>query len=393
MSPAFVEPRHVGAPNIVDREGFLRRVEGMLDSGRLTNHGPLVSDFERRIADLAGVGHCIAVCNGTIGLEIAIRALGLTGEVIVPSWTFVATAHALQWQEITPVFADVSPLTHTLDPRSVESMITPRTTGIVGVHLFARACDHDALADIAERHGLELMYDAAHALGVTHRGRPVGGLGRAEVVSFHATKFINTLEGGAILTDDAELAERIRLMTNFGFAGRDRVVHLGTNGKLNEVCAAMGLAQLDSLGRILAANEARYQAYAAGLHSIPGVALRHYDPAERTNWQYIVVEVDAEAAGLTRDELLAELEADNVLARRYFHPGAHRMEPYRSLQPHAGLLLPETERLADSTLVLPTGTAMSIADVETVCGLVAAAVERAGSRGARNRAPLVGTRP
>lgn len=385
-TPLFAEPRHVGGPNIVDIPAVLRRIEGVLRSGWLSNRGPEVQAFEARVAELAGVEHCIAVTNGTIGLEIAIRALGMSGEVIVPSWTFVATAHALQWQQITPVFADVDPTTHTLDPVAVERMITPRTTGIIGTHLFGRPCDDDALRDVADRHGLALMYDAAHAFGVARGGRPVGSLGDVEVFSFHATKFLNTFEGGAVVTDDTDLAHRIRLMTNFGFEGKDNVTYVGTNGKMNEVCAAMGMVQLDAIEQTVAANYERYLAYERGLAGIPGIHLLPYDPDDRSNYQYIIVEVDPAAAGIDRDSLVSFLEAENVLARRYFHPGAHRMEPYRSLQPHAGLLLPETERLAAATMALPTGLTMSLDDIDLVCSIVGVAVSSG-----RVRCPARGT--
>lgn len=369
-SPAFSEPLHVGGPNIVDIPGVLRRIEEVLGRGWLTNGGPLVREFEDRVAEIAGVGHCVAVCNATVGLEIAIRAMGMEGEVIVPSWTFVATAHALQWQEITPVFADVDPTTHTLDPVAVERMLTPRTSGVIGTHLFGRACDAQGLRALTDRHDLALLFDAAHAFGVRTARGPVGGLGDAEVFSFHATKFLNTFEGGAVVTDDADLAHRVRLMTNFGFEGRDNVTYLGTNGKLNEVSAAMGLVQLDHIDETIARNHERYLAYEQGLWGIPGIRLLPYAPEECSNYQYIVVEIESEVACTTRDDLVATLEAENVLARRYFHPGAHRMEPYRSRQPHAGLLLPETERLAASTLVLPTGLQTSVEDIRLICSVI-----------------------
>ena len=171
----------------------------MLDNRWLTNNGPFVREFEGQVARLAGVKHCIATCNGTVALEIAIRAAGLSGEVIVPSFTFIATAHALQWQEITPVFADIDPQTHHLDPRCVEKMITPRTTGIVAVHLWGAPCDIESLSAIASKHGLKLLFDAAHAFGSSYKGRAIGSFGQGEVFSFHATKFINTLEGGRSL--------------------------------------------------------------------------------------------------------------------------------------------------------------------------------------------------
>ncbi len=203
--PAFETPVHVGRPNIGGREGFMQRVSQILDNQWLTNNGPMVQEFEQRIAEHLGVKHCVAMCNGTIALEIAIRALGLSGEVIVPSWTFVATAHALYWQGITPVFADIDRNTHNLDPDAVRKMITPRTTGIIGVHLWGRAAPVDELQAIAAENGLKLMFDAAHAFGSSYRGQTIGRFGECEVFSFHATKSFNCMEGGAITTNNDEL--------------------------------------------------------------------------------------------------------------------------------------------------------------------------------------------
>jgi dTDP-4-amino-4,6-dideoxygalactose transaminase len=216
--PEFAQKLHVGRPNVGDRDAFMRRVERILDARWFTNYGDCVQELEERLARYLGVRHCVTVCNATVGLEIVARALGFEGEVIVPSLTFVATAHALQWQQIRPVFCDIDPRTHCIDPDQVERLVTPRTTGIVGVHLWGRSCDVDGLQAVADRHGLGLMFDAAHAFGCTYKGRMIGGFGRAEVFSFHATKFFNTFEGGAITTDDDDLAARLRLMTNFGFA-------------------------------------------------------------------------------------------------------------------------------------------------------------------------------
>ena len=372
-APAFAEPLHVGRPNIGDRERLMARIEGILDRGWLTNAGPLVAEFENTIAEIVGVKHCIAMCNGTIALEIAIRAGGLTGEVITTPVTFVATAHALQWQEITPVFCDIDPATHNLDPVRVEEMITPRTTGILGVHLWGRPCPIDELTDIAERRGLTLLFDAAHAFGCSYRGRPVGGFGQAEVLSFHATKFVNSFEGGAIVTDDDEFAKKATLMRNFGFADYDKVKYVGTNGKMTEPAAAMGLTSLESSEAFFQANARNYDAYRAGLRDVSSVDLITYDESERSNRQYIVIEVD-ESAGLQRDDLQRILWAENVLARRYFYPGCHRMEPYRSHFPHAGLVLPQAERMLDRVLSLPTGTAVDEATIATVTDIIRRAV-------------------
>lgn len=373
-TPAFPQPLYVGRPNIGDRERLFARFNDMLDRRWLSNHGPFVQEFERRLCALIGVRHCIPVCNATVGLEIAIRAAQLHGEVIVPSYTFVATAHALQWQEITPVFCDVDERTHTLDPDQVERLITPRTTGIIGTHVWGRPCAIDALAEIAQRRNLTLMFDAAHAFACSYRGRMIGGFGRAEVFSFHATKFLNSFEGGAIATDDDELAARIRLMKNFGFAGFDNVVFIGTNGKMTEVCAAMGLTSLEGLDALVDVNRRNYRAYVQGLASVPSVSLLNYDESERCNFQYIVIELDASQAGLTRDELVSVLHAERVIARRYFWPGCHRMEPYRSYFPHAGLLLPKTERMSEQVIVLPTGTAMSPQDIDVLCQILRVAL-------------------
>ena len=372
--PAFTETLHVGRPNVGDRGAFERRVGDILDRRWLTNAGRYVQEFEARVAELAGVRHCIAMCNATVALEIAIRAAGMRGEVIVPSFTFIATAHALQWQEITPVFCDIDPQNHTLDPAKVEQMITPRTTGIIGVHLWGRTCDVDALSEIAERRGLKLLFDSAHALGCSYGGRMIGGFGDAEVFSFHATKFINTLEGGAVTTNDDELARRMRLMKNFGFTQYDQVDYVGTNGKMNEMSAAMGLTNLESMDAFIATNRRNHEQYRRGLEGLPGVRFLRYDEDERSNYQYVILEIDEDEAALSRDELQQALWAENVLARRYFYPGCHRAEPYRSYFPHAGLLLPETERLSRRVLALPTGTAVGPEDVERICRIITSAL-------------------
>lgn len=271
--PAFDETLHVGRPNVGNREKLLARINDMLDRRWLSNNGPFLLELEQKLVEFLGVRHCIVMTNATIALEIAARALGLQGEVIIPSFTFVATAHALQWQEITPVFCDVDPITHNIDPAKIEKLITPRTTGIVGVHVWGRACEIEALTVIAQKHQLKLMFDAAHAFSCTHHGQMIGGFGDAEVFSFHATKFFNSFEGGAITTNNDELAQRMRSIRNFGFAGLDNVVDLGTNGKMSEISAAMGLTSLESLDEFIDVNHRNYHNYFVGLEGIPGIQL------------------------------------------------------------------------------------------------------------------------
>jgi dTDP-4-amino-4,6-dideoxygalactose transaminase len=361
----FNEPLHVGAPNIGDRELFNTYVEGMFERHWLTNRGELVVQFEKELAEYLGVKHCISMCNGTVALEIAIRALDMKGEVVLPSLTFVATAHALQWQEITPVFCDVDPVTLCIDPLEVEKHITPKTSGILGVHVYCHPCNVEGLQDVADKHSIKLMFDAAHAFGSSCNGRMIGSFGDCEVFSFHATKFFNSFEGGAVATNNDELAEKIRLMQNFGFLGLDDVGHIGTNGKMTEVCAAMGLTNLRSIDHFLGINNRNYEAYTREVGAIPGLRMIHCcdtgvpdSASAKCNRQYVVIEV-MEDFPLSRDGLMQCLHEANVLARRYFWPGCHKMEPYRSLQPNAGMMLPITESYLERLLLLPTGTAVN----------------------------------
>jgi dTDP-4-amino-4,6-dideoxygalactose transaminase len=367
-TPAFEADLHVGRPNIGDRAKLLHRIEEILDSRWLTNDGPTVREFERQVAAITGVEHCVAMCNATVALEAAARAAGLAGEVIMPAFTFVASAHAFRWLGLRPVFADIDPETLTIDPDHVAALITPRTSAVVGVHVFGRTCAVDRIQAIADRGGLTVIYDAAHALACSRGGVMVGGFGDMEVFSFHATKFINAFEGGALTTNRADVADELRKARNFGFEGYDRVTTLGINGKMTEVCAAMGLTSLEALDDIVATNRRNHAAYSEGLAGIPGVRVLGYPAAEHNNYQYVVALVDSAEAGLTRDEIVELLHAERVLARRYFFPGCHRMAPYASEQPAARL--PVTDRLSEQVMSLPTGTAVTTRDVEAVVDLI-----------------------
>jgi dTDP-4-amino-4,6-dideoxygalactose transaminase len=372
--PAFVRPRHVGFPNVGDRQALLRRIEEALDRNWLTNDGPLVREFEEAVAAVAGVRHCVATCNGTLALATAVLAAGLRGEVITTPFTFVATPHALRFHGLTPVFCDIDPRTHNLDPAKVERLITPRTTGILAVHLWGRPCAVDELTEIADRQGITLLFDAAHAFGASFRGRRVGGLGRAEVFSFHATKFVNAFEGGAIVTDDDELAAEARLIRNFGIADYDQVTVLGTNAKMSEVAAAMGLTSLEAREHFTAVNHRNHDAYRAGLEGVPGVELLTYGDVDENPRQYVVLEL-ADSAGLSRDDLQQVLWAENVLARRYFYPGCHRMEPYRTELGAAQRTFPVTDGVAARVLTLPTGTGVTTDDIAVITDVIRRAVE------------------
>ncbi len=368
--PAFTHQIHVGRPNIGNRNELVEKFNQILDSGWLTNHGPMVTEFEKRLCDYLGVKNCITVCNGTLALEIAIKALDLKGEIIVPSFTFVATAHAIQWQEVTPVFVDIDPNTFNLQPDCIEEMVTPKTSGIIGVHTWGRTCNTEAIEEIAKKRNLKVIYDAAHAFSVTRNGIMVGSFGDAEVFSFHATKFMNTFEGGAIATNNDDLAQKIKLMTNFGFAGHDNVIYIGTNGKMSEISAAMGLTSLESIDEFIEINKQNYDIYKEELNRVDGVQLIEYDEKESCNYQYIIIEIDTTKTKLTRDQIVSILHAENILARRYFYPGCHKMEPYKSYYPHAGYLLPVTESKSERVISLPTGTATTKEDILQICSLI-----------------------
>jgi dTDP-4-amino-4,6-dideoxygalactose transaminase len=374
-TPEFTEPLHVGRPNQGDKASFLKRAEAILERNWLSNDGPEVRQFEQAICDYTGADYAVAMCNATIALEIAIRAVGLSGEVIVPSFTFVATAHALQWQEITPVFADVAENSHNVDPAAVENMITPRTTGILATHVWGIPCQVEALQEVADRFGLTLLFDAAHAFGAEHHGQMIGNFGRAEVFSFHATKVLNSFEGGAIVTNDGDLASSARFMRNFGFSGVDHVGSVGTNGKMTEIAAAMGLTSLEAFSTFKARGKSNFNAYRDELRSIPGLSVLDQLGDDGRNYHYIVVEVDETETGLSRDELCKALWLENVLARRYFYPGVHQMEPYRSLFPHAKLLLPRTERLTSRVMTLPNGMSIDVDDIKRIGALIATLCE------------------
>jgi len=370
----FDEPLHVGRPNIGSEEALLQRIRDVVGRRWFTNNGPLVQEFESRLKEVVGTRHCIPICNATVALEIAIRAAEMEGEVIVPSFTFIATAHALQWQEITPVFCDIQEDSHNLDPEQAERLITPRTSGIIGVHVWGKPCDLERLSRLTRKHDLKLMYDASHAFGCSAGGVSIGNFGLCEVFSFHATKFLTCFEGGAIATNDDELARKIRLMKNFGFSGVDRVTFVGTNGKMSEVSAAMGLTGLESLDIFVETNRRNYGLYRTILDHAAGVRMVSFDESQRNNYQYIVLEIDESATGISRDEIVEILQAENILARRYFYPGCHKMEPYKSFFPHAGLLLPRTEELCARVLVLPTGIAVGQSDIQQICAVMKTAL-------------------
>ena len=367
VPPILATPLHVGAPNMGPWHEFSELAQEIFRRRWLTNRGPLVIELEQKLQAYLEVDHVVLCANGTLALELAAQAAGLSGEVIVPSFTFVASAHALQWQGLKPVFCDIDPLTYNIDPEAIEALITPATRAILGVHLYGRPCAIERLQQIADRHGLSLMFDAAHAFGCRHQGKPIGGNGLCEVFSFHATKVFNTFEGGAVATNDAALAEKVRLLQNFGFQAEDHVIALGINGKMPEINAAMGLVNLDHLDSFIAVNRGHYAVYAQQLKPLSGIRLINYYGSNTNNYHYIIIDVDGVEFGASRDQLRDHLREHNVLARRYFTPGCHRMAPYQAGGPRH---LPHTEAVCERLLALPNGTQLSAAMAQHICDLI-----------------------
>ncbi len=337
----------------------MRRLNDILDSKWLSNNGPYVRTLEERIAGFVNVRHCIAVCNATVGLQVVMKAAGVTEQVIVPAFTAIATAHALTWIGLEPVFVDVT-RKHNIDPYRIKNAITERTSAILGVHLWGRPCFVSAITHVAHKHDLRFLFDAAHAFGCSYRGKMIGGFGNAEVFSFHATKFVNGFEGGAICTNDDALAERARAMVNFGYQDGE-VRHMGTNAKMSEVSAAMVLTSIESMSYFVAINRQNYHEYR---HQLPGVTFVEFDESESNNYQYVVIEIE------NRDRVMEALHAEHIMAKRYFWPGLHRVAPYCR-----GATLPETERLAACTLVLPTGTAIGVSEITRMCDIIKRVME------------------
>lgn len=369
--PTFEKPLHVGRPNLAPTRDILDVFAGILECKWLTNNGGWVHRLEADIKRYLDVKHCVVVANGTLGLEIAARALMPEhGEVIVPSFTFVATPNALAWQGYKPVFADINPKTHVLDPVDLEARITDDTVGILGVHTWGTPCEIEALTAIAVRHKLPLFFDAAHAFGCKYRGQSIGNFGRCEVFSFHATKFFNTAEGGAITTNDDQLAKKLRELRNFGFIGdgSQTTTGVGINAKMSELHAAVGVLNLTEIKTFVDRNQINYCRYWYNLwHTGAHVYSHESQTTYRSNFQYVVVELD----GLSADTLVKVLHAENILARRYFSPPCHKVAPYNQ----EGYYLPVTKAVSNRVIVLPTGMAVMRQDVDKICELILYCVE------------------
>lgn len=370
--PAFEQPVYITQALVPDEQIFSSHIRSIFKSRWFTNDGEIVRQLEGRLRDHLQVGFCAAFCNGTTALQAALRSLDLRGEVISTPFTFPATIHAIHWCGLTPVFADIDPLTYNLDPGAVRRVITDRTAALLPVHCFGNPCDVVAFEKIAAEHGLRIVYDAAHAFGVRHRDRPIGCWGDLSVLSFHSTKVFHTAEGGAVVGADAEKYSHLAMLRNFAIVNEDEVRGVGVNGKMSEIHAAIGLAILDNAVREYGRRGQLSAQYLERLRPIAGIVLR--EPAGETthNHAYFPIEIDERGFGLSRDEVYAALQAENIFARKYFFPLCSENEAYRGYPSADPERLPNAHRLASRILCLPNYGALGADGVHRIADSLAA---------------------
>lgn len=363
------KPIYVTQPFLPPLEEFIPYLEKIWDNKWLTNNGPFHQQLEQALCDYLGVEHLALFTNGTIALVTALQTLRITGEVITTPFSFVATAHSLLWNGLTPVFVDIDPATFNLDPNKIEQAITPRTTAIMPVHCYGTPCNVERIQQIADTYGLKVIYDAAHTFGVKYKGESILKHGDLSVLSFHATKVYNTFEGGAIVCTDAKTKQRIDYLKNFGFADEITVVAPGINGKMSEINAAFGLLQLKHVDAAIARRGEIDALYRQGLSDVKGITcLTEPVDTERT-FSYFPVLVGNDYS-LSRDELYNYLKTQNIHTRRYFYPLISDMPMYRGLSSASQTNLPVSEALSQQVLCLPIYPKLSTSDVELVTSLI-----------------------
>ncbi len=364
------EPIFVTRPFLPPLEEFEPLLRQIWQTRILTNGGPFHRELEERLRAHLGVPHIALFNNATTALIVALQALGLSGEVITTPYSFVATSHALLWSGLTPVFVDIDPTTLNLDPARIEAAITPRTCAILPVHCYGRPCDVEGIGAIADRHGLKVIYDAAHAFGVRHRGTSVLNHGDLSVLSFHATKVFNTFEGGAIVCADRAMKERIDKLKNFGFDDETSVSEIGLNGKMSELNAAFGLVQLRHIDTALARRGAVDAAYREGLRGIPGLRCLDFSGAGEANYAYFPILVGPDYP-ISRDALYDALKREGIHPRRYFSPLISDFPMYRGLASARRADLPVAAAAADAVLCLPIYPDLDAATVARIVRRIA----------------------
>lgn len=354
----------VTSPLLPDLEEFNAMLKEIWSSKWITNNGQFHRQLEKELAEYLGVPYVSLFTNGTLPLLTALQALRVTGEVITTPYSFVATTHCIWWSGCKPVFVDIDPATGNIDPDKIEAAITPKTTAIMPVHVYGKPCDTKRIQEIADKYGLKVIYDAAHAFGVRVNGESILNAGDMSTLSFHATKVYNTLEGGAMIMHDEATKKRIDYLKNFGFAGETEVIAPGINSKVDEVRAAYGILNLRQVDDAI---EARHQVaikYRDALRNVKGITFMEDMPGVKHNYSYFPIFINADKYGMTRDELYFKMKEENVLGRRYFYPLISEFSTYRSLPSAAKENLPNAHKMADSVICLPMHHALSEEDVQ-----------------------------
>jgi len=367
---ATKNPIYVTQPALPPLEEYLKYLEQIWETKVLTNNGPFHQQFEQELASYLGVEYISVFANGTLALMTALQVLRITGEVITTPFSFVATTHSLWWNNIKPVFVDIEPQYYNIDPDKIEAAITPNTTAILPVHVYGNPCNLDAIQRIADTYGLKIIYDAAHAFGVSINDNSVLNFGDLSVLSFHATKSFNTVEGGAIICHNDKIKKRIDFLKNFGFADEVTVVEPGINAKMNELQAAYGLVQLKYIDDYLAKRKVIAELYRSRLSGVKGLKLLYDLEGVRHSYTYFPIIIDADHFGKTRDEVYERLIRENIYGRRYFYPLISQFPTYRGLPSAKPENLQEATRVAGQILCLPIYPHLEFAEVNRICDIL-----------------------
>jgi len=371
MIKPFEKPIYVTRPFLPRLEDFCESLKEIWENRWLTNNGPVVKRFAKQLSSYFETDNLCLFNNGTLALQIALQGLEISGEVITTPFTFVATTHALFWNKIRPVFVDIEPDYYTLDPKKVEAAITPWTTAILAVHVYGHTCRLNTLADIARRHKLMLIYDAAHAFGVKVGGKSIAHFGDLSMFSFHATKLYHSIEGGMLTFKDSGIKQKFDYLKNFGFENEVEVVMPGTNAKMNEFQALMGEMILVHIDRLISQRKKLYEQYRELLLNVPGIRLTTRLPADvEYNYAYMPIEVDEKDFGVSRDRLYKELKKFNVFTRRYYYPLLCDFSCYRAITVNDSLSV--ARLVASRILTLPIYSDLSSDDVQRICDIIIA---------------------
>ena len=356
----------VTSPLLPNLGEFTESLKKIWDSKWITNNGEFHKKLEAALAEYLKVPYVSLFTNGTLPLLTALQAMRITGEVITTPYSFVATTHALWWNGIKPVFVDIDPSTGNIDPEKIEAVITPRTTAILPVHVYGKPCDTEAIQAIADKYGLKVIYDAAHAFGVEVNGESILNAGDMSTLSFHATKVFNTIEGGAMIMHDEKTKKRIDYLKNFGFANEVEVVGPGINSKMDEIRSAYGLLNLKQVDAAIAARQKVAVAYREALRNVDGISFWDDMPGVRHNYSYFPIFVDAEKYGMTRDELYMKMKDQGVWGRRYFYPLISEFSTYRGLESSRPENLPNAHMMADTVICLPMHHALREEEINRI---------------------------